>query len=206
MVQDFFGEEEKSIIDWTQVEVYEKEGTKSGLSMALVECDKLLNHLLHLKGYKGKNIYERVASAKDAVHDIGGLAYALEIKENLLEEFDKDVSEKELHRAIEKYKESIRDIETSRVPESGIIDTIKRNLDYYFVTKPDQLRKWVLWFLVILVCFFVLDNTHIGQKIVHWISKMLGEVISWVWVLAILVGLILILTTIAMTISQRKKK
>jgi hypothetical protein len=206
VVQDFFGEEEKSIIDWTQVEVYEKEETKSGLAMALVECDKLLNHLLHLKGYKGKNIYERVASAKDAVHDIGGLAYGLEVKEKLLESFDKDVSEKELHRAIEKYKESIRDIEMSRVPETGAIEALKRSLDYYFVTKPDQLRKYILWFLGFLIGLLVLDNTHFGQRIIYWIGRITNGAISWILILTIIVGFILILTTLAMMIGQRRKK
>ena len=206
MVQDFFGEEEKSIIDWTPIEVYEKEGTISGLAMALIECDKLLNHLLHLKGYKGNNIYERVASAKDAIHDIGGLAYAMEVKDNLIDVFDKNIGEKELRRGIEKYKDSIRDVERSQVPESGIIDTIKRNIDYYFVTKPDRLRRFVLWFLAILVGFLVLDNTHIGQKMVHWVSRAFGGLISWIWVLAIFSGFILIMTTIAMMFTQREKK
>ncbi len=205
MVKDFFGEEEKSIIDWTPVDQYLKEGTKAGLSMALVECDKLLNHLLHLKGYKGKNVYQRIASAKDAINDLGGLAYALEIKENLLYEFDKDVGEKEIRRAIEKYRETIIDIERSQIPEAGLIDLIKRNLDYYFIGKPDRFRRFVLWFLGVVIAVIVLDNTHIGQKFVHFIASIFGGAISWLFVLGILVGMIVLFSLVFLAIGKKRK-
>ena len=205
MVKDFFGEEEKSVIDWTPIDQYLKEGTKAGQGMALVECDKLLNHILHLKGYKGKNIYQRIASAKDAIHDLGGLAYALEIKENLLNEFDKDVSEKELQRAIEKYRETIQDIEKSQVPEVGLIDIIKRNLDYYFIGKPDRFRRFVLWFLAIIVGVIVIDNTHIGQAIVHFVAGLFGGAISWLFVLGILAGIVVLLSLVFLAIGKKGK-
>jgi len=203
--KDFFGEEEKSIIDWTPIDQYLKEGTKAGLSMALVECDKLLNHLLHLKGYKGKNVYQRIASAKDAINDLGGLAYALEIKENLLHEFDKDVSEKELRRAIEKYRETIIDIERSQIPEAGLVDLIKRNLDYYFIGKPDRFRRFVLWFLGIVISVIILDNTHIGQKFVHFVASIFGGVISWLFVLGIFVGIVVLFSLVFLAIGKKRK-
>jgi hypothetical protein len=205
LVKDFFGEEEKSIIDWTPIDQYLKEGTKSGLSMALVECDKLLNHLLHLKGYKGKNVYQRIASAKDAINDLGGLAYALEIKENLLHEFDKEVSEKELRRAIEKFRETIIDIERSQIPEAGLVDLAKRNLDYYFIGKPDRFRRFVLWFLAIIIGVIVLDNTHIGQAIVHFVAGLFGGAISWLFVLGILAGIVMLLSLIILAIGKKRK-
>lgn len=205
MVKDFFGEEEKSVIDWTPIDQYQKEGTKSGLGMALVECDKLLNHLLHLKGYKGKTIYERIASAKDAIHDLGGLAYALEIKENLLSEFDKEVSEKELRRAIEKYKETIQDVEQSQIPEVGLVDLAKRNLDYYFIGKPDRFRRFVLWFLTIIIGVIVLDNTHIGQQIVHFIAGLFQGAISWLFVVGIIIGIVILLSLIFLAIGKKRK-
>lgn len=205
MAKDFFGEEEKSVIDWTPINQYLREGTKSGLAMALVECDKLLNHILHLKGYKGKTIYQRIASAKDAINDLGGLAYALEIKENLLNEFDKDVSERELRRAIEKYKEIIEDVERSQIPESGIIDLIKGNLDYYFIGKPERFRRFVVWFLALVVTIIVLDNTHIGQSIVHFVALIFGGAISWLLALGIIVGIVLLLALVFLAIGKKGK-
>ena len=90
-MKDFF---EETAIDWTTIKDYQGEGTLSGLCMALAESDKLLDYILKNQHYRGKNIYGRIREAKSRFSNLNQLATALETKESIFEQYNKEVKTK----------------------------------------------------------------------------------------------------------------
>ena len=106
-MKDFF---EENKIDWTTIKEYEGEGTLSSLCMALAESDKLLNYILNAQGYRGVTIFEKIHEAKARFSNLENLAKALEVKENIFELYDKEVSKDDIKRAVKYYQEAIVDL------------------------------------------------------------------------------------------------
>ena len=178
MPEEFF-ESGNKIIDWSVIKTYQEEGNISGLLMALLESDKLLNFMLSDMGYPGPTIYHKIKSAKERFTNLPGLMKALEIKERVFSRYEEKVTTREVELAIKEYKLAIIDLSSNTdVSPPTLIERAKAYIDYHYVSQPKNLKNLVIWFLSLFVLIFVLDNTHFGQAAVKNISSYLSKFIS----------------------------
>lgn len=205
MPEEFF-ESGNKIIDWSVIKTYQEEGTISGLLMALLESDKLLNFMLSDMGYPGPTIYHKIKSAKERFTNLPGLIKALEIKERVFSRYEEKVTAREVELAIKEYKQAIIDLSSnSDVSPPNLWERMKAYIDYNYVSQPKNLKNLIIYFLVFFVLIFVLDNTHLGQAIIHSISGYLARFISLIIVIALII-LALFIGIVGFIVFLEKRK
>lgn len=205
MAEEFF-ESGNKIIDWSVIKTYQEEGTISGLLMALLESDKLLNFMLSDMGYPGPSIYHKIKSAKERFTNLSGLMKALEIKERVFSRYEEKVTAREVELSIKEYKQAIIDLSSnSDVSPPSLWERMKAHIDYNYVSQPKNLKNLIIYFLVFFILVFVLDGTHLGQTIIHSISSYLAKFIGIVVVIALIV-LALFIAIVGFIVFLEKRK
>jgi hypothetical protein len=206
MPEEFF-ESGNKIIDWSVIKHYQEEGSISGMLMALLESDKLLNFMLSDMGYQGPTIYHKIKGAKERFTNLSGLMKALEIKERIFTRYDEKVSTREVELAIKEYKQAIIDLSsTSDVAPPGLWEKFKSYIDYQYISQPRNLKNLVIWLLIFLVLVFVIDNSHFGQTVIHAVASVLAKFISFIVVgLLVIVGLIVAIVGFIVFLEKRKE-
>lgn len=204
--QEFF-ESGNKIIDWSVIKTYQEEGTISGLLMALLESDKLLNFMLSDMGYPGPTIYHKIKSAKERFTNLSGLMKALEIKERVFSRYEEKVTAREVELAIREYKQAIIDLSSNTdVSPPTLWERLKAYLDYNYISQPKNLKNLAILFLSFFILIFVLDNTHIGQTIIHSISSYLTRFISIIIVVALIIlAFFIIIVGFIVFLEKRKE-
>lgn len=192
-------------IDWSTINNYKKEGSISGLCMALAESHKLLDYFLDKKSYGGSTIYEKVKMAKDIFSDINGLAKAMEVWEDVFSVYDKELAAKDVREAIDQYHQAITDIAESEVYSISLLDRMRSSINYYLVSQPDKFRKIVVWFLLTVILIMVLDNTHIGQTIMSGLVAIINFLFGGLLIAGLIIlGIILIVGGVMIYRDRRK--
>lgn len=205
MPEEFF-ESGNKIIDWSVIKTYQDEGTISGLLMALLESDKLLNFMLSDLGYPGPTIYHKIKSAKDHFTSLPGLIKALEIKERVFSRYEEKVTAREVELAIKEYKQAIIDLSSNTdLSPPNLWERMKAYIEYNYVSQPKNLKNLIIYFLVFFVLIFVLDGTHIGQVVIHSIASYLARFISLIIVVALII-LILLIGIIGFIVFLERRK
>ena len=202
-MKDFF---EETTIDWTTIKDYEGEGTLAGLCMALAESDKLLDYILKNQHYRGKNIYERIREAKSRFSDLNQLAAALETKESIFEQYNKEVSKEDIRKAIKFYRQAILDLTESERPDVGLASRISAWFNYYFLFKPGFFKRVVFWFVFAVLLLFIFDITNPGQRLVRIFTNLVGAASGWLITLGIFFGALIIIVIGVIIYFERKKK
>jgi len=203
-MKDFF---EENKIDWTTIDEYLKEGTLAALCMALAECHKLLNYILTSQGYRGDSIYEKIHEAKNRFTNLNNLAKGMEIRESIFEEYDKEISKEEIRNAIKFYQEAIKDLAESDMPDVGLVGKIRAWFVFHFLYNRRFFRKLAVWFLVVVLLLIILDATHPGQVIVHYLATLFFKISNFLIITSIAVGvLILIIVGVIFYFEARRKK
>lgn len=205
MAEEFF-ESGNKIIDWSVIKTYQDEGSISGLLMALLESDKLLNFMLSDMGYPGPTIYHKIKSAKERFTNLPGLIKALEIKERVFSRYEEKVTAREVELAIKEYKQAIIDLSSnSDVSPPNLWERMKAYIDYNYVSQPKNLKNLIIYFLVFFVLIFVLDNTHLGQTIIHSIATYLARFIS-VIIVVVLIILVIFIGIVGFIVFLERRK
>jgi len=202
-MKDFF---EENKIDWSTIEEYEGERTLSGFCMALAECDKLLNYILTAQGYKGDTVFKKIHQAKTRFSDLSHLAFAMEIKENIFNDYEKEVSKDDIKTAIKYYRQAVKDLAESSQPDIGFMARIKAWYDYYLVYNPEGLKKSIIYFLVGVVILILLDTTNPGMAIVGFLVDLFSKIGKWLIILGIAVGVFLVLSVVVVIVYEKKNK
>ncbi len=197
---------EETTIDWTTIKDYQGEGTLSGLCMALAESDKLLDYILKNQHYRGKNIYERIREAKSRFSDLNQLATALETKESIFEQYNKEVSKEDIRKAIKYYRQAILDLTESDKPDVGLGGKISSWFSYYFLFKPGVFKRVVFWFVFAVLLLFIFDITNPGQRLVHFFTNLVGAASGWLVTLGIFFGVLIIIVIGVIIYFEKRKK
>jgi len=206
MAEEFF-ESGNKIIDWSVIKTYQDEGSISGLLMALLESDKLLNFMLSDMGYPGPTIYHKIKSAKERFTNLSGLMKALEIKERVFSRYEEKVTAREVELAIKEYKQAIIDLSSNTdVSPPTLWERMKAYIDYNYLSQPKNLKNLIIYFLTIFILIFVLDNTHFGQTIVHSISSYLSKFISILIVIILIIFAVFIAVVAFISFLERRKE
>jgi hypothetical protein len=206
MPEEFF-ESGNKIIDWSVIKTYQEEGTISGLLMALLESDKLLNFMLSDMGYPGPTIYHKIKSAKERFTNLPGLMKALEIKERVFSRYEEKVTAREVELAIKEYKQAIIDLSSnSDVSPPSLWERMKAYLDYYYVSQPKNLKNLIIYFLLFFLLIFVLDGTHLGQTIIHSIAVYLSRFVSIIIVVSLIILAIFVAIVSFIVFLEKRKE
>lgn len=206
MPEEFF-ESGNKIIDWSVIKTYQDEGTISGLLMALLESDKLLNFMLSDMGYPGPSIYHKIKSAKERFTNLPGLIKAMEIKERVFSRYEEKVTAREVELAIREYKQAIIDLSSNTdVSPPTLWERMKAYIDYNYVSQPKNLKNLIIYFLSFFILIFVMDNTHFGQVVVHYISSYLARFISVIVVGALIILALFILIIGFIVFLERRRR
>jgi len=196
MAEEEFFESGDKIIDWSIIKNYQEEGTISGMLMAMLESDKLLNFMLSDMGYPGPTIYHKIKSARERFTSLAGLMRALETKEKIFTRYEERVSTRDVELSIKEYKKAIIDLSSSSdVAPPGLWTKFKSYIDYHYLSQPKNLRQLVIGLLSFIILILVLDNTHFGQRIIHGIASFFSRFISAL-ILAALIVLVIIVAVV----------
>jgi len=198
---------EENKIDWTTIDDYQNEGTLSGLCMALAECDKLLNYILNSQNYQGRTIYEKISQARARFSDLNSLAKALEIKEDIFAEYDKEVSKDDIKKALKYYRQAILDLAETNRPDLGFSDKIKSWVNFHLTYHPGFFKKLFSWVIGGILIIIILDITHPGQTLVRFFASLFYRVGGWLITVGIFVGaLIVVVLGVIIYLEKRKGK
>lgn len=205
MAEEFF-ETKNQIIDWSVIKNYQEEGTVSGLLMALLESDKLLNFMLADMGYPGPTVHHKIKSAKERFTNLSGLMKAIEIKDRIFSRYEEKVSTREVEAAIKEYKQAIIDLSSnSDVAPPNLFERIKAYIDYNYISQPKNTRKLLIYFLILIIIIFTLDSTHFGQTIIHSIASFFAKFVSTIAIIALIVLAVVILIVGVIVFLERRK-
>jgi len=101
----------RSIRGWQQIQKRLRLGDEENLKLAISEADKILDELLKISGYLGKNMDERLEQITPAqLSNISDVWSAHKIKQRILEEEDFHINKKEAELIINIYKKSFQEL------------------------------------------------------------------------------------------------
>jgi len=205
-MSEFFEDKNRDSIDWSTIQSYRQQKTVISLSMALAESNKLLDHILSKQGYCGDRMIDKVQAARARFTKLNSLIDGLEIYEKVFQEYNQEVSIRSIEIAISGYERAIFDLSSETDFQSPtIFGRAKAWIDVNLVAKPANSRKYLILFLLFIILILILDNSHFGQWFIHWLASVLSGILIWViGIVAIIVFLMLVLSTIISFIEQRK--
>lgn len=191
---------------WTEVEKSLSERTSSGLKMAILEAHKVLYATLESKGYPGKKIEDKLYWAGYSLREKNGLAEALEKRDDILDKFEYRLSDLEAEELIKKYKHVIDEV--VKAPKFSLKDRLKMITETQLSPKSVLLWRNLGIFIGFFVAIKLLDKTEVGMSISKWLSGVADFVISWQFLLLVMViiGLIYALNVYLSNKSKVKIK
>ena len=203
MGKDF---KETLVINWQIIDDCLAENTVSGYKMALIEADKLLDNSLKKAGYPGKNIEERINSAKSLFSNIKSLKKAREKEKTVLEELSYNLNSLEVEEAAKAYYQALLDIEGNPEAKLSILGRIFASISYYIPSKKKFFAKILIYFVSVLLAVVFLADTKTGQKISAWIISFSHFVFGWVLMVFILLGAVITIVTLSLLYFEKRKK
>ena len=84
--------------------------TPEGMTLAVIDADKLLDEALKRKGYKGKTMGERLVAAQRALSNNDGVWYAHKLRNRLVHEPNVRLRRSEAKNALAGIKQGLRDL------------------------------------------------------------------------------------------------
>ncbi len=84
--------------------------TPDGMTLAIIDADKLLDDALRKRGYKGKTMGERLVSAQREIQNNDTVWYAHKLRNRLVHEPDVHLKEKEAKAALAGIRQSLKDL------------------------------------------------------------------------------------------------
>lgn len=194
-------------LTWDVVEKYLKEESKSGAAMALVETEKILHHILDRLQYEGKDIDEKLLSAKKDIANYQDLRIARRATKRVTTELYVTITPPEAREIMKPYLEAIRILTKSDRNNSSIFTKIK----YTAQSKLPSIKQTIITIFVGLFVFFLgvflVDSTEAGKTFGEAMINISRVLFSWIlFTILLVVGIITIATaTIFYFESQRRK-
>ncbi|MDP3052963.1 MAG: hypothetical protein Q8N22_03370 [bacterium] len=102
----------RSIRGWQQIQKRLQAGDEENFKLAITEADRILDELLKISGYQGKNMDERLGQITQAqLFNISDAWSAHKIKQRILKEEDFHINKQEAELIINIYKKSFQELE-----------------------------------------------------------------------------------------------
>jgi len=101
----------RSLRAWKQIQKRLKTGKADQLKLAILEADRILNEILKMAGYPGKNLDERLEQISSAqISNIEELRQAHKLKNRLVSEPDFVITRNEAEIIIDIYKKAFQEL------------------------------------------------------------------------------------------------
>lgn len=176
---------------WLGVEEALKGDKSAGVKFAIIEAHKILENTLKSKGYPGKTIEKKLYWAGYSLQDEGGIKLAINKRNEILENFNYELSDIEAEDLLVLYKKVVQEI-VSRDRLS-----FKKRLNIFLKVNlyPNSIYFWRN--LVVFFSFFmvvrILGQTNIGNALSEFLISLSRFFISWISVIMIIIFLIIFL-------------
>jgi len=181
-------------MDWSIINKLKKEGSFASLALAVLESDKLLFEELSKQGVKGENLREKIRNTRDRFTHLRGLLEARKIKEKIIKDKINNLDSGDFEYALKNYKKAINDISGfSDYQRPNLIILLWNKIVYQFSERPLNLIKPFLYFIFFIFLLFIIDNTDLGQRIIHFISVNIFWIFSLLFVFFFIFGILYIL-------------
>ena len=101
---------EKYRTRWLAIEQSLERDNPASHRMAIIDADKLVDHALKDKGFKGETMGERLKSAKAALPHRDNIWQAHKLRNRIAHESDAKVSYDQARRALAQFKQTLKDL------------------------------------------------------------------------------------------------
>ena len=102
----------RSIQGWARIKKKMRLGDEENLKSAIIEADLILNELLKISGYNGKNMDERLSQVGPAqLSNISDAWSAHKIRNRIVKEKDFHINKQEAELVVDIYKKSFQEFE-----------------------------------------------------------------------------------------------
>ncbi len=176
---------------WQEVESSLAGDKTAGIKFAILEAHKILENTLRSQGYPGKTLKKQLYWAGYSLEDEDGIKAALEKRDDILRNFDYDLSSLEAEEIIKMYKKIVHEIVTK--PKFSFKNKLKAF--YKIQLNPKSILFWRnLGVIVIVLCLIkILAYTEFGKVLLGVVVAITDLVISWISVAAIMFIVIIVL-------------
>ncbi len=93
---------------WT--ELLAKVKTTDGMSLAVIDADKLLDEALKKRHFKGKTMGERLVSAQRTLTDNDSVWFAHKLRNKLVHESNIRLKKRDVQKALAGFRQGLRDV------------------------------------------------------------------------------------------------
>jgi hypothetical protein len=91
-------------------ELLTKVKTNDGMSLAIIDADKLLDDALKKKHFRGKTMGERLVAAQRTISDNDAVWYAHKLRNRLVHEDNVRLTKRDVQKALAGFKQALRDL------------------------------------------------------------------------------------------------
>jgi len=176
---------------WKEVDSALTGDKSASFRFAIVEAHKILEQTLKSKGYPGKSIKKRLYWAGYSLEDREGIKDALEKHEEILNDFDYQLSDFEAENIVKEYKKVVQEIVSKK--KLGPKDKVRIFLRVYL--HPKSIYFWRNFLLLFggFALIKVLAYTELGKSLVELVVYLSDLAFSSVTIVILLVILAVIL-------------
>jgi len=176
---------------WSEVDEALQGNRAAGIKFAIIEAHKILENTLASQGYPGRTIEKKLYWAGFSLEDEGGIKGALDKREEVLNNFDFELSDLEAADVVAQYKKVVHD-----VARQGAFDwRAKIDAFYKVYISPKSVYTWRN--LAIIFGFFLivklLTYTGAGQGVMNFVVYISDLALSWVFVAGVMFAAAIIL-------------
>jgi hypothetical protein len=186
---------------WEEVERSLAEKTLAGSKMAVLEAHKVLELVLKTEGYPGK-VERQLNLAGYSLSEKDPIAEAIKKQKEILASFEYQISDFEAEEIVSQYKKVIDEV-LKRGEFTGT-DKLKAFGRYYFSPKSLVFWRNLGIVAVVLVLIKFLSKTEAGLGLVTWIVNAVDFIISWQF-LVILIVVAIAISAIVYFYANRPK-
>ena len=164
--------QEKYNLNWQSVENNLEEGTSSGYKVAILETAKLLNQVLTEKNFPGRDLEERLNSARNIFTDEEKIEQVYQMRQKIIEQPYFDLSSQETKETIANFYQMIVDVMESQPRTLDKLNIFKNiNLKFKNVSLFGKgiIKKSLIGIFLFFLIVLILADTGPGQTLTNFL-------------------------------------
>ncbi|MCK5413692.1 MAG: hypothetical protein KAI57_04975 [Candidatus Pacebacteria bacterium] len=183
---------------WDRVDGNLSEGGYSGYKMAIIETEKILLMALTDKNFPGKDIEEKIDSAKIVLKNPEKLKYSRSMYKKIIQEPGFDVSEDDTKEILTGYYNSVADLVKTQKKDVSKKERLGLFLQRYFGNFPRKAKGIILFVAFSFLLILFLTDTSTGIAITQALTDftrflfytVMFSILKILAVLAVIIGLL----------------
>jgi urease gamma subunit len=164
--------QEKYNLNWQSVENNLEEGTSSGYKVAILETAKLLNQVLTEKKFSGRDLEERLNSARNIFTDEEKIEQVYQMRQKIIEQPYFDISSQETKETIANFYQMIVDVMESQprtLDKLNIFKNINLKFKNVSIFGKGIIKKSLIGIFLFFLIVLILADTGPGQTLTNFL-------------------------------------